>query len=80
MVQNLFSKITNIDKSILKVMKNILKVSFFICIISALILSMYILNPTSHIVYLAGLKLFKSGLMIAVFGFICGMSVDLLRK
>lgn len=80
MVQNLFSKITNIDKSISKVIKSILKISILICIVACLILSMYIFNPVSHITYLVGLKLFKSGLMIAVFGFICGISTDLLRK
>lgn len=80
MVQNLISKVTNIDKSILNVIKNVFKVSFAICIMSVLILSMYILNPTSHITYLAGLSLFKSSLMIAVFGFICGISTDMLRK
>ncbi len=80
MVQNLISKITNIDKSILKVIKNIFKVSFAICIISVFILSMYILNPTSHITYLAGLSLFKSSLMISVFAFICGISTDLLKN
>lgn len=80
MVQNLISKITDMDKSILKVIKNIFRVSFSICIISVLILSMYISNPTSHTTYLAGLQLFKSSLMIAVFGFICGISTDLLRK
>lgn len=80
MVQNLISKITSIDKSILKLIKNVFKVSFAICIMSVLILSMYILNPTSHITYLAGLSLFKSSLMIAVFAFICGISTDMLRK
>lgn len=80
MVQNLISKITNIDKSILKVIKNIFKVSFAICIISVLILSMYISNPISHITYLVGLQLFKSSLMISVFGFICGISTDMLIK
>lgn len=80
MVQNLISKISNIDKSILKVIKNIFKVSFGICIISVLILCTYIYNPISHITYLIGLSLFKSSLMIAVFGFICGISTDLLRK
>lgn len=80
MVQNLISKITNIDKSILKVVKNILKVSFGICIVSALILLMYIFNSVSHITYLVGLQLFKSSLMIAVFGFICGISTDLIKK
>lgn len=80
MVQNLFSKITNIDKSILRIIKIILVISFSICIISALILSIYIYSPASHITYQIGLKLFKSGLMIAVFGFICGIGVDLLKK
>ncbi len=80
MVQNLISKITNIDKSILKVIKNIFKVSFCICIISVLILLMYIYNSVSHITYLVGLSLFKSSLMISVFGFICGISTDLLKK
>lgn len=80
MVQNLISKITNIDKSILRVIKSIFKVSFGICIVAVLILFMYILNPISHITYLAGLSLFKSSLMIAVFGFICGISTDMLRK
>ena len=80
MVQNFISKITNIDKSILKVIKIIFKISFSICIIAILILSMYIFNPISHITYLAGLQLFKSSLMIAVFGFICGISIDILRK
>ena len=80
MVQNFISKITNIDKSILKLIKIILTVSFFICIISTLILAMYISSPVSHITYLIGLKLFKSSLMIAVFGFICGISTDLLTK
>lgn len=78
MVQNLISKINNIDKSILKVIKNIFKVSFGICIISVLILSIYIFNPISQITYLAGLSLFKSSLMLAVFGFICGVSTDML--
>ena len=80
MVQNLISKITNIDKSILKVIKNIFKVSFCICIISVLILLMYIYNSVSHITCLVGLSLFKSSLMISVFGFICGISTDLLKK
>ena len=80
MIQNFISKIINIDKSILKLIKIILTVSFFICIISTLILAMYISSPVSHITYLIGLKLFKSSLMIAVFGFICGISTDLLTK
>ena len=80
MIQNFISKIINIDKSILKLIKIILTVSFFICIISTLILAMYISSPVSHITYLIGLKLFKSSLMIAVFGFICGVSTDLLTK
>lgn len=80
MVQNLISKITNIDKSILKVIKNIFKVSLGISIIAALILLTYIYTPISYITYLVGLSLLKSSLMISVFGFICGISTDLLRK
>ncbi len=80
MIQNLFSKISKIDKSILKIIKKIQIVSFFICIISALILSMYIFYPLSHITYLVGLSLFKSGLTIAVFGFICGIGFDFLKR
>ncbi len=80
MVQNLISKITNIDKSILKVIKNIFKISFGICITSVLTLCAYIFNPISHITYLIGLSLFKSSLMISVFGFICGISTDLLKN
>ncbi len=80
MVKNLISKISDIDKSILKVIKNIFKVSFGICIIAVLILFAYIYNPSSHITYLAGLSLFKSSLMISVFGFICGISTDLIKK
>ncbi len=80
MIQNFISKITNIDKSILKLIKIILKISFFICIISTLILAMYISSPVSHVTYLIGLKLFKSSLIIAVFGFICGVSTDFIRN
>lgn len=80
MLKNLISKITNIDKSIVKVIKKILIVSFFICMVSVLILAIYISNPISHVTYLAGLKLFKSGLMIGIFGFICGVGTDFFIK
>ncbi len=80
MVHNLICKISNMDKSIVKIVKIILKISFFICMASILILSLYISSPVSHITYLAGLKLFKSSLMIAVFGIICGIAIDSLKN
>lgn len=80
MFQNFIPKISEMDKSILRIIKKILKISLFICMISCLILSIYISHPVSHITYLVGLKLFKTGLMIAIFGIICGISVDFLNK
>lgn len=79
MIKNLISKLNNIDSSIIIIIKKIFVISFFICMLSTLILYMYISYPISHLAYLIGLKLFKSSLTIGIAGFICGVSIDFIR-
>lgn len=76
MIKKLTNNIKNLDKDILKIMFWGFKFSFFICILSSIVLLTYIVNPISYIILEAGTILFKTGLTFAVSFFICGFVVN----
>ena len=68
------------DKKILHILKIGLEISFFICIVSALILLIYILFFTSPILYYIGFLLFILGLNFAISFIISATIIDNLKK
>jgi len=80
MIKKLANDIKQLDKNILKIMFSGFKFSFFICILSSIILLTYIINPISYILLESGTILFKTGLIFAVSFFICGFTFDNIKK
>ena len=80
MVKQIFDNIKGIEKSILNFMYLGINFSFFICVISSLMLLFYILNPISYLIFDAGIILFKTSLIFAVSFFICAIIVNNLKK
>lgn len=76
----LINRIKKIDKPILKVMFKGINISSYICLASILILFFYNTYPTSHIVYTFGLILFRTGLMFAIYFFMCAFAIDTVKK
>ena len=80
MVKQMLDNIKNIEKNILSFMILGINFSFIICLISSLILLFYILNPTSYLIYEAGIIIFKTSLEFAISFFICAIVVNNLKK
>ena len=80
MIKKLTDNIKTLDKDVIKIMFSGFKFSFFICILSSIVLLTYILNPISYIIFEAGTILFKNGLTFVVSFFICGFVVNNLKK
>ena len=76
-INNLFKKV---NKKILKIMKYGLQFSFFICIVSTIILSTYLLFYQDNFLYLLGLNSFKLGIIIGIEFIVCGLSVDAIKS
>ena len=72
--------IKNMEEKIKKIMLTVLKISFGICILAAIVLYLYIVDSQSIITYEAGLILFKTGIALLTFGFICPFAFENLRK
>lgn len=80
MINRLIDNIKNMEKPIIKVMLQGFRFSFLICLLSLMILELHITYPFSHIVYDAGLILFRTGIMIAVSFFMCAFATDKLKN
>ncbi|MDO5555447.1 MAG: hypothetical protein Q4G09_01970 [Clostridia bacterium] len=80
MIKKIIENIKSIEKNILKIMFLGFKFSFFVYILSAVVLLFYIINPVSHIIYESGLILFKTSLTFAVSFFICAFAIDKIKK
>ena len=80
MIKKIINNIKNIEKDILKIMLSGFKFSFIICMISCIFSLLYIINPTSHILYDSGIILFKTGLTFGVMFFICAFAIDKIKK
>lgn len=80
MIKKFINSAKNIEKDILKIMISGFKFSLIVCVISCIILGLYILNPISHILYDSGIILFKTGLTFGVMFFICAFAIDNIKK
>ena len=74
---NLFSQI---DLPILKVIRSGFRFSFFVCLISILLLEIYHSFYISYTLYEGALILFRTGLMFAIAFLICGIGVDTIKN
>ena len=79
-MKKFIESVKNIEKNILKTMIRGIKISLGFCIISAIILITYIIYPSSPITYQSGLILFKTGITLSVFCFLCSFVFDKLQK
>ena len=80
MVNKLINNIKEIDSPILKTIYSGLNISALVCILALVVLIVYNTYPTSHIVFQAGLVLFRTGLMFAASSFISGFAIDKIKK
>ena len=80
MIKKLSDNIKDLDKDVLKIMFSGFKFSFFICLLSSIVLLAYIINPISYILFESGIILFKTGLTFAVSFFICGFVINCIKK
>ena len=75
-----YNKLINIDKSISKIMRNGINFSFFICILALITLFVHKNFYISHVLYDASIMLFQAGLLFAIQFFICGITIDTVKK
>lgn len=80
MVKKVIDNFKNIEKDIIKIMMSGFKFSLIVGIISGIVSLLYILNPISHILYDAGIILFKTGLTFAIAFFISAFAMDKIKK
>lgn len=80
MLNKLLDSLKNIDKNTLKLINKGVTFSFFICITATLLLISYTTYFQVPSLYYISLSLFKTGLMYAVSSFICGFSIDIIKK
>ncbi len=74
------TKLENMNSSILKLIIKIFKICLCICALSIILLIYYKCIYTYHVIYESALLLFKTGLLISVFAFICGFVIDSIRQ
>ena len=79
MKKMIIDKFNNLDEKVKKIMINGFKFSFFFCILSALILSIYNFYMLP-ILYYIGTILFKTSLMFFVDFIILGVGFDTIKK
>ena len=80
MIKSFINNYKQLDKKILHILKIGLAFSFFICLISAFILLIYMLFFTYPIVYYIGLICFCLGLNFAVSFIISATIIDNVKK
>lgn len=80
MIKELINKLNNIEEKTSNIMIHGINFSFVICIISFFISLTYILNPVSHLLYLSGIILFKTGLTFGIMSFISAFAIDNIKK
>ena len=80
MVKFIKEKIDNLEDLIKKIMKYGFYFSFFISLLSCLILFTYEMFYAMPVLYYIGLSLFKTSLTFAISFFICGLAVDTIKK
>lgn len=80
MIKNILENINNMESSIKKAMIIIVSISLSLCVISSIVLVKYIQNKGVLEIYESGIILFRTGLDLAVFGFICSIICDNLKK
>jgi uncharacterized membrane protein len=80
MIKNLLKQIIELDKSIGKVIKIGLSVSLIIALLSSLLLALYNTYQTTHLLYDAGIILFKTGLLLSIAFPTMGLCIDMLKK
>lgn len=76
----IFNKIKNLDIKIYKIMKKGLLFSFFISIISLIMLVTYQLFYTVPDLFYIGISLFETSLFFAIMFFICALAFDTIEK
>lgn len=79
MIKTIIQDIKNINKSALKIMFYGFKFSFIFYIVSSIILFTYIMNPVSHIIFECGIILFRTGITLCIFCFICAFTLDKIK-
>lgn len=79
MIKMIVNKFKNLDNGVKNIMLNGFKFSFFFCIISALVLSIYNFYMLP-ILYYIGTILFKTSLMFFVDFTILGIGFDTIKK
>jgi len=80
MIKEFINDIKNIDLKIISVMNVGFKVALLILLFASYILTLYSTYPISHIAYLSGLNLFRLSLTCVSAFFICGITVNKLKK
>ena len=79
MKKTIINKFNNLDKKVKKIMINGFKFSFWFCLFSALILTVYNFHM-SPILYYIGTILFKTSLMFFADFIILGIGFDTIKK
>ena len=80
MIKSFMNNYKQLDKKILHILKIGLIFSFFICLVSSLILLTYILFFTYPIIYYIGLTCFALGLNFAMSFIISAIIIDNFKK
>lgn len=80
MIKKFIHNLKNMEKDSVNIMIGGFKFSFIICLISSIISLIYILNPISHILYDAGIILFKTGLTFGIISFIYSFIIDNIKR
>lgn len=80
MMTQKFKNILKFDDQILKIIKYCFIVSLFICFISIIIMLIYNTYYISHDLYLSGIILFKTSLIIAIGSIICAIVINTIKN
>ena len=80
MIKKLINNIKNMEENVSKIMIKGLYFSFIILLISFFISFIYTINPISHILFICGVILFKTGLTFGIMFFISAFVIDNLKK
>jgi len=80
MINKLLNFFKDVDKYILILINKGVKFGFFICVSALILLISYHTYFKIPNLYHISISLFKTGLMYAVGAFVCGFSIDLIKK
>lgn len=79
-INELFNKIKNLDKKVLKIMHSGFTFSFILAIFSCILLFTYQTIYSSPNLFYIGISLLKNALMFACMFFIFGIGFDTIKK